>query len=200
MIRDGPGGSVPVQVPSGARGHRCSLRERVRAVVRSGEDRDRLASEGYAGAAHQHSAQGHGPAIADSRPSRRSHAERLQLPPGFAIARRLRLVGAAFTARRSERDRPEQDGRRAAGCEDVPRQHRRTRRRPGRMQRSVARNCQNGPSNLLNGAQTLRSASYTRRRRGGLGWRLAAAHCGHRLDADPGDRGCPRWQDLRPGR
>ena len=45
MIRDGPGGSVAVQLPSGRRGHSCRLGERVRAVVRSGQDRYRLASE-----------------------------------------------------------------------------------------------------------------------------------------------------------
>ena len=59
MIRDGPGGSVAVHRPFGACGHRRRLGERIRAVVRSRHDRDRLAGERQAGAAHQEPVHSH---------------------------------------------------------------------------------------------------------------------------------------------
>ena len=115
MIREGPGGSVARPAPVRARGHRCGLGERVRAVVRSGQDRDRLASEREAGAAHQQPMQPHRSAKGHPRPRGEPRRGRLQLWRGrfvwrLVVLRDRRVL--AVRVRQRQRDAPRRSRRR----------------------------------------------------------------------------------------
>ena len=162
MIRDGPGGRVAVQLPSGpvVTAAACvNAFEPLSGAVRI--------ATGWPASGR--------PALLISSPCRLTgrpkptlawvvgaSAERLQLRLRLRRSAALptpqrRAYAAVGSGVAASRERP----RRGAGCEDVPGDKRYRRGRRTRTERIVTRNCQNRFPTLLNRARTSRSGSCT---------------------------------------